>query len=78
MQKLLEDAGLKAEVITVDLVHYLRCLDTEEAAVRYKAFPPFDGDINTMDVQDLPPMVCIDGTYFEKENFPFLICCGQL
>ena len=78
MKTLLVEAGLTADVETVDMVHYLECLDQEEAKHRYERLQIPPCDILQTNPSDLPAMYRIGDTYFEKDVFPFLVACGQL
>ena len=78
MKQYLTTAGLKAEVVTVNVTHYLECLDQEEAKKRFEKLPPFEGRVDQVEISSLPPMVCLQGIYFEKDVFPFVVACGSL
>ena len=78
MIDLLSKAGFQSEVHIVNVVHYLECLDQEEAKKQYQLLPPYHGDICQDDLETLPEMIHIHSTYFEKSIFPFVVAYGHL
>lgn len=78
MVDILTNAGLNAEVEKVDVVHYLSCLDQEEAKQRYDNFHIVPCDIVNTNPSELPPMYQIGDTYFERDIFPFILACGRI
>lgn len=78
MADFLTGAGLKAEVDTVDVVHYLLCLDQEEAKQRYETLHIAPCDIVNTNPRDLGAMYRIGDTYYERDVFPFVLACGRV
>ncbi|KAK8793774.1 hypothetical protein WA171_002905 [Blastocystis sp. BT1] len=78
MTGFLTDAGLHAEVDKVDVVHYLSCLDQEEAKHRYEDLHIVPCDIVHTNPKALPAMYKIGDTYYERDVFPFILACGQI
>lgn len=78
MLSLLTEAGFTAEVETVDMIHYLECLDQEEAKRQYERLHIPPCDILQTTPSELPAMYRIENTYFEKDVFPFLVACGKV
>lgn len=69
MTGFLTDAGLHAEVDKVDVVHYLSCLDQEEAKHRYEDLHIVPCDIVHTNPKALPAMYKIGDTYYERDVF---------
>lgn len=78
MRELMEKAGFKVDVETVNVVHFLECLDCEAAKVRYDMLEPFLDRVDRVDLTKLPSMIQLGDKYFEKDVFPFLVACGTL
>lgn len=78
MREFMEKAEFKVDVETVNVVHFLECLDHEAAKVEYDALPPFKDRVDRVDLDKLPPMIHLGAKYFEKDVFPFIVACGTL
>ena len=73
---MLTDAGLKADVGQVDVVHYLTCLDQEVAKSRFENLHLPPCDILATEESKLPPMIRLNDCYYERDVFPFVVACG--
>ena len=78
MRGFMEKAGFKVDVETVNVVHFLECLDHEAAKAAFDALPPFEDRVDRVDLAKLPPMIHLGAKYFEKDVFPFIVACGTL
>lgn len=78
LSTMLTDAGLKADVGQVDVVHYLTCLDQNEAKSRFESLHLPPCDILETEESRLPPMIRLNDCYYERDVFPFVVACGQI
>ena len=78
LSTMLTDAGLKADVGQVDVVHYLTCLDQNEAKSRFESLHLPPCDILETEESRLPPMIRLNDCYYERDVFPFVVAWSDL
>lgn len=78
LSSMLTDAGLKANVGRVDVVHYLTCLDQQAAKSHFESLHLPPCDILATEESRLPPMIRLNDCYYERDVFPFVVACGSV
>ena len=78
MKEYMEKAGFKVNTETVNVVHFLECLDHVASKEIYDGMKPFEDRVDQVDLSQLPPMIHLGTKYYEKDVFPFIVAYGIL